>query len=205
MFRSSLKRSLVTAGFLLAAALPSLAQGPAGSTLDLSANVGVSNLNGIDNHKGHPTGGASAYVNLTRAIAVGFDYNYYGLGTVSAGVKDTEHLQTYGGSLRINLLPNRVLVPYVVAGVGGNRLTATASASSFSESAAINGSYFNGGGGVSLYLGNGFGLRPELRYERQQFHNQQFDGIYISGAATDVHPTIALFYQIGSHGHRRHY
>jgi hypothetical protein len=61
--------------------------------------------------------------------------------------------------------------------------------------------YVAAGGGASFYVGHGFGIRPEFRYERQQFAATVVDGISISGGGqNDLRATVALFYQFGGRG-----
>jgi hypothetical protein len=177
-----------------------LAQGILAGSFELSGSGGITNLNGVDNKKGHGAFGFTGLYNLDRSVAVGAEYNYLMLGSLSeGGVTENENLQMYGALARVTVFSNGFIAPYVVLSGGGNRLHATVSAGNLSDSASQLGGYFSTGGGVSIFLGHGFGVRPEFRYERQQFAATTIDGTPVSGGGqNDVRGIVALFYQFGA-------
>jgi hypothetical protein len=185
------------------------AQGVRSGSIDISANGGVTNLDGIDQKKGHGSFGFAGGYNLTSHLTLIGEYNYTMLGSTSeyifpSGVlAEKEDLQLYGAAVRFSLMNTRIVVPYVLAGGGGNRLSATASFENQTVSGSESGGYFAVGGGASFYLFRGFGVRPEFRYERQQFASTTIEGIAVSGGGqNDLRATGALFYQFGGRGTR---
>ncbi len=195
---------------LLFVVLPfgALAQGLKSGSIDLSANGGITNLNGVDNKKGHGSFGFAAGYNLTSHLAVVGEYNYIMLGSLSEEVLEAgfpagmltekEDVQLYGAAVRFSLINTRFVVPYVVVGGGGNRVEATATFQGQTISASDSGGYVGLGGGASFYLFHGFGVRPEFRYERLQFPATTIEGVVVSGGGdNDLRATAALFYQFG--------
>jgi hypothetical protein len=136
--------------------------------------------------------GASGGYNVIPAITVLGEYKYDPLGSYNLGVGPSGvHAQLYGGAVRFNFRPSSKIVPYSVVGGGGYRFTVSSSGSGIS----INGSYVNFGGGASVYLGKNWGVRPEVRYERQQFSSE--------GLNIDANVVVAygsIFYQWGGTG-----
>jgi hypothetical protein len=171
-------------------------------SVDLSANGGITNLDGVDNKKGHGSFGFAAGASATRHLTLSAEYNYLMLGSLTVnGETGKEHLQIYGVGVRVAVINTRLLVPYVLLGGGGNRLSATVTEGSVSASASQNGYYFAAGGGASFYGGHGFGIRPEFRYERQQLTTTTAGGIsFAGGGQNDLRATVALFYQFGGKG-----
>lgn len=185
------------------------AQGVRSGSIELSANGGITNLNGIDNKKGHGSFGFAGAYNLTSHLALIGEYNYTMLGSTSEYIFDQgtitgkEDLQLYGGAARFSLIYTRFVVPYVLAGGGASRDHAMASFQNESVSASRTGGYFAVGGGASFYLSHGFGVRPEFRYERLQFAAATIEGISVGGGGTNgLRATGALFYQFGGKGTR---
>jgi len=178
----------------------SAAQGIAPGSFEVSGSGGITNLNGVDSKKGHGAFGFDAAYNLDRYAAVGAEYNYLMLGSLTqSGVTENENLQMYGALARFTLFSNRVVAPYVVVSGGGIRLHATASSGNVSVSASQTGGYISAGAGASIFVGHGFGIRPEYRYERQQLAATTIDGTPVSGGGqNDMRGTVALFYQFGA-------
>lgn len=174
------------------------AQGVLPGSGDASFNVGFSNLDGVDNNK-HISYGGSAGANLSGRMTVVGEYNYLPMGSLTqSGVTATEKIQQFGGSVRIPLSASKRAVPYAVVGGGFDRLTATASSSGVSVSASQSGGYFGAGGGANLYIGHNWGVRPEVRWERQQFASTSVAGIPVAGGGlNDVRGTVSFFYQWG--------
>jgi hypothetical protein len=198
-------RVRIFAAFLLGLSLTSVsrvssAQGIAAGSFEISGSGGITNLNGVDSKKGHGAFGFTGMYNLTRDVAVGAEYNYLMLGSLTEGaVTENENLQMYGALARVAIFSNRFVAPYAVLSGGGNRLHASASEGNESASASQSGGYISAGGGVSIFLGHGFGIRPEYRYERQQFAATTIDGTPVSGGGqSDMRGTVALFYQFGA-------
>jgi len=210
---SAFKTFLLVALFSVLIPSTVSAQGIRSGSTEVTAKVGASNLKGVDN-KDHVNFGFGLAYNFNKVVAVGFDYDNLPLGSESAGFSDgydvftinaKERLQLFGGTVRISLLHDKVAVPYVVVGGGGNVLSVTASAvgigiSSASESASQHGSYVGGGGGVSFYLTRHIGIRPEIRYEHQHLNSSVIEGEEVSGSGkNDVRGTASVFYQFGGH------
>jgi opacity protein-like surface antigen len=202
MIRCTLKSFCVTTVFLLAFSSPVLAQGIASGSAELNGNVGFSSLKGVDNDH-HAVFGFSGLYNLNPTVAVGFEYNYQMMGSETiAGVTGTEHLQLFGPVARFSLTQSSRVVPYALVAVGGASLHAVASANNLSISASQSGFYFGFGGGATFYAGTNWGIRPEFRYERQQFSSTSIDGYSVgSFGQNDAQGSVALFYQFG--GKRR--
>jgi len=178
------------------------AQGVVPGSIDISANGGITNLDGVDDKKGHGSFGFAVGYSAKNHATLSAEYNYLMLGSLTVnGETGKEHLQLYGVGVRVAIINTRLVVPYVLLGGGGSRLSATVTEGGVSASGSQNGGYFAAGGGVNLYAGQGFGIRPEFRYERQQFAATTVDGISISGGGqNDLRATVALFYQFGGKG-----
>ena len=200
--RVLVRLSAVSFLFLSALSVCSRAQGVMRNSFDVSANGGITNLDGVDNKKGHGSFGFAAGYSAGSRATLSAEYNYLMLGSLTVnGATGKEDLQLYGAGLRIAIVNTRLVVPYVVVAGGGNRLGATATSGGASSSASQSGGYFGAGGGVSLYVGHGFGVRPEFRYERQQFKATTVGGFSVAGGGqNDVRATVALFYQFGGRG-----
>lgn len=149
------------------------------------ANIGKGSNFAASDMNRSTVGGSGGY-NLTQYIAVIGELNFFPLPQV-LGVN--EHMLNYGGAVRFNLIPAGKVVPYGVVGGGGSRFTASESGAS----ASVNGNYFGGGGGLSIYLGRNWGVRGEFRDSR-------FGGFSIAGitASTNVFAaTGGIFCQFG--------
>lgn len=164
---------------IMAVATPALAQG-----VEVSGNVGFSNLNGLDNSK-HMNYGFSGGVNIPGGFAALGEYAYLPMGSLN-GV--TGKNQLVGGALRSSFLNFLPVSPYVLVGGGLSRVTGSAQG----VSASVNGEYASFGAGASLKAGKHWGLRPEVRFERQ-FYSL---GTITSGQ-NDVRGMISLYYHFG--------
>jgi len=148
---------------------------------------------------GNPTsqyfyGGSGGY-NVTPYISVLGEYKF---DPLVAPVRNTFtwHSQLAGAAVRFNFMPTKKVVPYAIVGTGYDRLTATIPGTyEYSD-----GYYVNVGGGVSCYLGKHWGVRPEVRYERQHTTYGPADEI-LTANVVDVSGSI--FYQFGGTGKRR--
>jgi hypothetical protein len=129
--------------------------------------------------------GSSGGINLNQNLTVIGEYNDFSMPQVQ-GVN--LKMQGYGGAVRFNIAPRGKIVPYGIFDGGGARLTASESGVAVSS----NGSYFGGGGGVSLYLGKSWGIRPECRFNRFYY---TFHGV--SGNTNVFAATAGIFFQFG--------
>ena len=139
----------------------------------------------------HFCGGSGGY-NATPYISILGEYKYDPLSISGSPV--TYYSQLFGGAARFNFSPSKKIVPYTIVGVGDYRFTASESG----ESVSFNGYYVNFGGGASVYCGKHWGIRPEVRYERQQ-------GTFMGGS---IHANVAdvsgsIFYQWGGTGKKK--
>jgi hypothetical protein len=196
----SLCRAVATLVFVSMLPIVAKAQGVVSHSIELSGTGGVTNEWGADAKQGHALyGGAGAY-NLTKHLALVGEYSYVKLGTlpVEEGVSLTEHAQLYGGAVRYALINTRFVVPYVLGGGGGDRLYASISGDGQTVSLTESGGYVAVGGGASFYVGHGFGVRPEFRYNRQQYGATTFeDQTAAARSENDLRATVSIFYQFG--------
>ena len=189
---------LFSALFLLVLSVPVRAQVLAHSG-EVSGAVGYDHSSFASNPASplYPTsthffGGSGGY-NVTPYITALGEYKYDPLNFAAAGA--TYHTQLAGGAARFNFTPSKKIVPYAIVGAGYDRLTA-----SFSGEGTVfsDGYYVNFGGGASVYCGKHWGVRPEVRYERQHV---TYEGQTISANVADVSGSI--FYQFGGTGKKK--
>jgi hypothetical protein len=152
----------------------------------------------------HPlVGGAAAYA-LGDNFHLFGEFSYSPLASasfsatnssgVTASGSESAKLANFGGGLDYTFLsPHSKLRPYVTGAFGLAHQYGTASESdgygnSVSVSASSNAFYAAVGGGVRLYVGKRWGLKPEVRYER--FQNTQ-------GGNNTVMYTVGVFYRFG--------
>lgn len=194
ILRSAIVRKLAIVAFLTMSSAV-WAQGPvstadygirAGSG-DSAFNVGWSNLptklNPSDSNH-HPNFGGSSGINLSKHIAVVGEYSYQLMSPFEGVAFNT---QFFGGATRLSFGGNRV-VPYLVLGGGGARLTGSETGVSVSS----NGGYFGTGGGVSIFLGRTWGIRPEVRYN---YLHLAFEGLTQNANIAQI--STGLFFQFG--------
>jgi hypothetical protein len=195
----------IAASFLLALSYPVRAQGSAAGSGDISGNVGFSSLTGADGNK-HVNLGGSAGINLSHQITILGEYTYMPMGTltdtggIGAAASGSLSYQTIGGAARFNMRGSGIVVPYGIVGFGYARQSASVSlvgagVGVFPARGSLSGDYVNFGGGASIFLGKRFGLRPEFRYERQEF--------YVSGNSAGQNialGAVSVFYQFGGIG-----
>ena len=164
---------------------------------DVSGNVGFSNLTGVDNKKHVAFGGSGAY-NLSDRIAVGFDFVYQMMGSVSSSISETENLKIFGPMVRASLTKSKSAVPYVLVAGGGLSMKASSTYQGVSVSASQSGGYIGFGGGATLFASHNCGIRPEFRYERLQFSSKTVAGEQVAGYGQNYYlGTISVFYQFG--------
>ena len=177
------------------------AQGVLAGSGDVAGTFGWGTLTGADGNK-HINFGGSAGANLSPAVSVFGEYLFLPLGSASASdytgsASVSVNNQQFGGGARFNFASSKVVVPYAVVAFGYAREGANATVTitgqgSGSGSAALNGDYVGFGGGAHIYLGKGLGVRPEFRYERQEF--------YAGGSSAGQNLFLvsgSLFYQFG--------
>ncbi|MGA3160235.1 MAG: porin family protein [Terracidiphilus sp.] len=140
----------------------------------------------------HFFSGSGGY-NITPYITTLGEYKYDPLNSAS-GDTDTYHTQFYGGAVRFNFTPSQKIVPYAVVGVGDYRFTTNKN----DIVNSYNGYYVNFGGGASVYFGKHWGVRPELRYERQHVTSGSQS---LTGNVVDISGSI--FYQFGGTGKKK--
>jgi hypothetical protein len=191
--RSLYKSLCASTIFLLAASSPALAQGIASGSGEVGGTIGYAHVDGVTSNNHFAFGGSGIY-NLNQVVAVGFEYSYTPLGSEAIeGIKASEHLQTYGGVARFSFSGSSV-APYALVGFGGVDGKAVATYEGMTVSDGQSGYYFALGGGASIFFGPRWGIRPEFRYERQQFvANTQFEAF----GQNDVQGLVSVFYQFG--------
>jgi hypothetical protein len=118
-------------------------------------------------------------------LAIIGEYNYLSMPQYE-GVNF--HILNYGGGVRANLISRGRIIPFVVGTGGGARFTG----SEGSQSVSADGDYGGGGGGVSVYVGRNWGIRPEIRYNHYSF-TYQGESATTNGVTT----TVAIFFQLG--------
>jgi Outer membrane protein beta-barrel domain len=201
-------RAVVTLVLVSALPIVAKAQGVMAHSIEVSGNGGITNEYGANGNHGHATYGFAGAYNLTRHLAVVGEYSNVDLGSESEDVAPgqqvtgSEDVQLYGGAVRYALINTRFFVPYVLVGGGGDNLHVSVSTPLFpgdrSIEASESGGYVSLAGGVSLYAGHGFGIRPEFRYNRQQYGSTSVEGLSTQGSSeNDLRVTVAVFYQFG--------
>jgi len=194
---SKFVKNCITTLFLIALSAPTWAQEIKRLSGDISANIGFNGLDGIDNKK-HIEFGVAGGINLSKQAAVVVEYNYLPLGSVTySGIKESANYQLFGGALRYSPVQFDRVIPYAVAGGGYARAGATASFEGMTGSASVNGGYLSFGWGASIYCGSNWGLRPEYRWDRQ---NYTYYGT--SYHQNESRGTISVFYQWGGKAER---
>lgn len=168
----------------------------AAGTVDLAGNVGFSNLDGIDTNK-HINFGATAGYNFSRSNTLILEYSYLPMGSVSGyGAKVSGNYQIFGVADRWNFGVSKKVVPYATAGLGFVRQGESAFVAGFgSGKGSVNGFYVGFGGGASIFLGQNWGIRPEVRWDAQEFSANGS-----SAEQNAVRASAGVFYQWGGQG-----
>jgi len=183
--------------FLLVVSAPVWAQSIIPHSTDISGNIGFSTLDGIDGDK-HVNFGFSGGVNLSDRTAILGEYTYMPMGSTSAyGVSVSGKNQLLGAAYRVSFPTSSHVLPYVIVGGGYARVTASGSESGITASASMNGEYIGFGGGATVFAGHGWGLRPEVRWDRLEYS--------YSGERTGqsmLIATVSAFYQWGGRAKR---
>jgi hypothetical protein len=148
----------------------------------------------------HAMVGGSAGIRVVEHLHIFGEFSLVPLASASlsdssAGVTahGTDRLYNFGGGMDYGFGSSKRVVPYVVAavGVGHESASATAAASGTSVTVSMtsNSVYLGFGGGVRLYAGNHWGVKPEFRYQR--YTNS-------GGSSNSAVFTVGLFYQFGN-------
>jgi opacity protein-like surface antigen len=180
--RKSSVSFLMFAGLLAATAG---AQVVANHSSEFAATMGFTSEGGIDGNT-HPFYGiAGSYVARPNLAAVG-EYMFQTMGTTLA---TKEKIQLMGAGARYYFRTSPRLAPYAEVIGGYARLSLNGVGTG--TGSATNSAYFGVGGGASFYLTENWGIRPELRYERELLttSNNGFNA---------CEGTISVFYQFGS-------
>ena len=146
--------------------------------------------------------GGSGDVRVTDNLRVFGEFTYSPLSSLAAsaaneasaltGVNVTAHVKLFdfGGGIDYSFGSSKVR-PYalVALGVGHTSVSATATVDGVSGtgSSSTDSAYVGVGGGVRIYAGQNWGIKPEFRYQR-------YGGSLASNSAVF---TVGLFYQFG--------
>ncbi len=177
------------------------------STITWAGGAEVSGFGGgitLDGGGGtHGVYGATAAYRLGDNIHLFGEFGYSTLAssafsTTSGGVAVTGNasvnLVDFGGGVDYSFRPSSRVRPYVVGALGLGHFYGTGSGTgsngaSANVSVGLTNSLYGGvGGGIRLYLGPRWGIKPEVRYQRYQSSLIQ---------SNTVQYTVGLFYQFG--------
>jgi opacity protein-like surface antigen len=124
----------------------------------------------------HGIAGGTAGVNVSEKLHVFADVNYVPLGKSSfayggSGVSSSAKLINFGGGVSSAFMSQGSKVsPYVLGVFGVGRASAkvsvTVAGQSTSEGASDTNPYLGGGVGLRYMVGENWGVRPEVRYQR---------------------------------------
>ncbi len=191
---------MLSALFLLVLSVPARAQVLAASG-EVAGTIGYDHTS-MSNNLGSPFNPTSHYFisgsggyNVTPYITALGEYKFDPL-IPPTGSPFTVHAQLFGGAARFNFTPSKKVVPYAIVGVGYDRMNA----SETGLTQIASGYYVNFGGGASCYVGKNWGIRPEVRYERQHVTYAPAAEI-LTANVVDVSGSI--FYQWGGTGKRK--
>lgn len=190
------KSFCVSVAVLLAMSAPARGQGIAEGSVEAAGTFGYAHVGGVTSNN-HFAFGGSVFYNINSNFAGGFEYKYTPLGSENiGGATASEHLQTYGGAARFTFAKSGRALPYAVIGFGGINEKAIASYEGVSESASQGGFYVAAAGGATIFMGDHWGIRPEFRYERQQFDGTSIGGYPVAAyGQNDVQGLVSVFYQ----------
>ena len=197
--RNTLSCTFFATFFLLIIA-PSLQAQVISHSGDIAGSVGFGHGNfstslGSPETNNHVQYGGSAGYNFSPDLTVFGEYSYMPMGTFSGVSFKT---QLFGGGIRANFASSGKVVPYVTVAVGGNRFTGSESGVAVSA----NGYYVGFGGGASLYISRNFGVRPEVRYERQSV-TLTAGGGSSTASSNVVVGSGSVFFQFGGEGKKK--
>ena len=196
--KNAAARLILPALFFVVMLIPAQAQvlahsGEVAGTIGYNHSSFTNNIGSTFNPTSNHFYGGSGGYNVTPHITALVEYKYDPLIPPS-GSLFTVHSQLSGAAARYNFTPSKKVVPYAILGSGYSRLNAT-------DSPLVqiaDGYYVNFGGGVSYYVCKHWGIRPEIRYERQ--HVTYFSEI-LTANVVDVSGSV--FYQFGGTGKKK--
>jgi hypothetical protein len=159
--------------------------------------AGFGGINYITSGGGtHAMGGGSLGVRAVEHLRVFGEFTYSQLGSLDASTQDVsaslkDKLYSFGGGVDYGFGSSQRAVPYVLGVLGDGHETYGLSASAGGQSVSQNIETFNHfyagfGGGVRLFVGEHWGFKPEVRYQR-----------YTSSGWNSVIATVGVFYQFG--------
>jgi hypothetical protein len=202
-------RVFIVAAFTFGACSLSLAQANAAKptpvttgTMEIAANFGHSGYSGLDSNKHFNFGGEYAY-NFNPKLAILGEYTYLPLGKTQTSStlfsnSSKGYDQIFGSGVRYSLKSWRQLRPYAVVGAGFIHRSEDFQYTSTSIHPTANGYNVDAGGGVSVYLGKDWGVRPEVRWDRfdlyQNSSHLSVNYLQVSGM---------VFYQFGGRGKKK--
>jgi hypothetical protein len=190
---SMINRLVVLRGFAL------LAGASMFSTITWAAGAEVSGFGGtitIDSGVGtHPAYGAAAAFRLGDNVHLFGEFSSAKLLTETiSGVTASAKVMNYGGGADYSFGSSKSkLRPYVTAGFGVGHFSASGPGISLTINNAL---YGEVGGGVRLYLGKHWGLKPEARYQRYSSSQSSLLQATIAGSNAVAY-TGGLFFQFG--------
>jgi hypothetical protein len=135
----------------------------------------------------HPTYGLSGAYNRWGNLGIVGEFEYQPLGATLA-IRQT--IQTVGGGFRYYFKQSPHMTPYLTA-TGGFARVGTNSIGVESSVSEKDG-YYAVGGGASFWVGESWGIRPELRYRDEL--------VGLRYPEKEVQGSISLFYQFGGVG-----
>ena len=148
----------------------------ASGSQDVSFNVGIDDLSGIDGNKHVSLGGSWSYQYFKRAAFIA-DYTWLPLGSQNQYVSNvqvysqSEHAQLFDGGLRYDILhfgSNNSNTFYGLAAVGYDSDTYSVSSQNsgytYSAKASSSDTFLSVGAGATFPMGDRWGFRPEARY-----------------------------------------
>jgi hypothetical protein len=163
-----LKRVVVSVAFFATVQVTGLAQGLLSHGKEIALSGGGSSRSGVDGNP-HPTIGISGAYGVWRGVSAFLEYTISPQGSLGtpAGASVTAVTQEGGGGARYFFSRRGRMVPY--ATVAGGYLRTTVDATGTGENTSSTGGYFGFGLGSSMFLGESWGIRPELRYQREMY------------------------------------
>jgi hypothetical protein len=151
-------------------------------SVDFAGSMVFNSYSGLNGR--HVAYSVNGGYNLWSNLAVIGEYGYQTLGSTLA---NKESIELIGAGARYYFKQSGRIAPYAVgaAGFADFNNNAVGTGNTVSGHAG----YFGAGGGASIYFGDNWGLRPELRYQRELFE--------LSNAFNSVQGSVSLFYQFG--------
>jgi|GEM_PF-3730126 len=199
MFRKSVALLIVFSAVVFAHAQETSKDADKGYTVgswDISGGAGGTLRSGANNSN-YPNFNFAVGTNLNDLISVYGEYGYTILGTEEQGSGTSSNsvktgIQNFGVITHFNLEKKKAkrAMPYATLGFGFSHFAlSTYSDTHTLQSKNADGTHTSLGFGESIYLGNNWGIRPEVRAEATQFFNSN------EAVGWNARETISLFYQ----------